>query len=635
MNPTNLTTKPEPRSSRHGRTGAAWASLLTLFGALTACQSRSVPMSTGETHFLSECSTETCADGLECLCGVCSVVCEEDADCVSQSDDATCVNGSGAGATCSDALRLCDVTCTSDANCESLGDDYVCDDGACRFAGSGAVTSSSGGGGAGGDGDGGADGGDDNSGGAGRGGSPFFQGGAAAGGAGTGGAGTAGDDALGSGTCSDGCFETHLFPVQHGLTPSCVDTLATPLVACACPAAPNVGLAPPTNGTEACKKRLSDGTIWSTNVGGWLDPAEWGPCEDFEGDQVSHSCEVVGCAVPAPSVCSFEETCAALDCGGTQFDEHGCERPSCMTDADCDRSEVCEEANVLGFCSSNGDSCACTTPNFSGVGASFCNPRDDAPSDPGALCDGTDDVRLMFDPGGGLPYAPYPIPGFLSPDGPAMMIIDGQCSYWVQGPVGVWRSGSLTETDAADIVTQVSWSELPNWDWYGELGVCSDGPFVRIQTQEDDVFCHCQCLNAPEGLPEATAAATSVTGSYVGTGELLAGPVRALVMSFGDGNGQAREDQRRDPVDWPFAWDVDSILVDPEERIAGESGVVIDDLEDAEALRALREANRDAETGSLTITVRDESGAEYALLVRDELPEAIKAGIAELSSHLP
>jgi hypothetical protein len=62
---------------------------------------------------------------------------------------------------------------------------------------------------------------------------------------------------------------------------------------------------------------------------------------------------------------------------------------------------------------------------------------------------------------------------------------------------------------------------------------------------------------------------------------------------------------------------------------------VIDDLEDAEALRALREANRDAETGSLTITVRDESGAEYALLVRDELPEAIKAGIAELSSHLP
>src|SRR5688500_2824468 len=47
------------------------------------------------------------------------------------------------------------------------------------------------------------------------------------------------------------------------------------------------------------------------------------------------------CETPPATSCNFEDTCAQLNCGGQQFDENGCQRPTCELDDDCAENEEC------------------------------------------------------------------------------------------------------------------------------------------------------------------------------------------------------------------------------------------------------------------------------------------------------
>lgn len=83
----------------------------------------------GETHFLLDCSQGvTCAEGLQCICGVCTVRCDENDSCKEQSELASCMPSD-----CSEE-RTCDVECEQDADCDDLGSKYKCQNGRCRGA---------------------------------------------------------------------------------------------------------------------------------------------------------------------------------------------------------------------------------------------------------------------------------------------------------------------------------------------------------------------------------------------------------------------------------------------------------------------------------------------------------------------
>ena len=83
----------------------------------------------GETHFLSYC-TGSCGDGYECLCGVCTKLCDSTAACSAEAASATCV--APESGSCTAAAMVCEVECVSSADCASLGRGYRCDAGACR-----------------------------------------------------------------------------------------------------------------------------------------------------------------------------------------------------------------------------------------------------------------------------------------------------------------------------------------------------------------------------------------------------------------------------------------------------------------------------------------------------------------------
>ena len=122
------------RLFRRLSSGAVIAGLV-LVGPVTCDAPGHGPQEGSETHFLRSCD-EGCAEGFECLCGTCTVLCSDSAACLSTIEGAVCadvfprvVTGRCAA---EQAPAFCDVACLVDEDCSTLGDDYRCDAGFCR-----------------------------------------------------------------------------------------------------------------------------------------------------------------------------------------------------------------------------------------------------------------------------------------------------------------------------------------------------------------------------------------------------------------------------------------------------------------------------------------------------------------------
>jgi hypothetical protein len=95
------------------------------------------PAAGGESNFLQACE-QSCAEGLECVCGVCTRSCTSDRTCVSLASNAICLGTDAIGDTrvCeqkerSDSPRVCDARCSDDRECR---DGLTCRGGLCREA---------------------------------------------------------------------------------------------------------------------------------------------------------------------------------------------------------------------------------------------------------------------------------------------------------------------------------------------------------------------------------------------------------------------------------------------------------------------------------------------------------------------
>jgi hypothetical protein len=101
-----------------------------LLGALLTAASCQTPSSSdpsgGETHFLRRCAegSSVCGAELDCLSGVCSLECDDDAAC-SAYPGAECLTPAG-------SPSYCDVSCSVDADCAGVSPAHRCALGACR-----------------------------------------------------------------------------------------------------------------------------------------------------------------------------------------------------------------------------------------------------------------------------------------------------------------------------------------------------------------------------------------------------------------------------------------------------------------------------------------------------------------------
>ncbi|HKO50442.1 MAG TPA: hypothetical protein VJV79_22120 [Polyangiaceae bacterium] len=111
------------------------APLLVGLWLIFSCSTPESSQEGSETHFLTSCDA-TCAEGMQCLCGVCTKSCSEQTDCANFAGVASCapLGPRVAAQRCapSESSAICDAACLSDVDCSKLAADRVCDYGYCR-----------------------------------------------------------------------------------------------------------------------------------------------------------------------------------------------------------------------------------------------------------------------------------------------------------------------------------------------------------------------------------------------------------------------------------------------------------------------------------------------------------------------
>jgi hypothetical protein len=108
---------------RGGTLNAWWVAALVVL-ALPGCAQNTEPVEGSETHFLRACDV-SCASGLECVDGQCSLQCSVDEPCSALNASATCEQQPS-------GVNACEVSCSSDAACTSIRPELSCNNGVCR-----------------------------------------------------------------------------------------------------------------------------------------------------------------------------------------------------------------------------------------------------------------------------------------------------------------------------------------------------------------------------------------------------------------------------------------------------------------------------------------------------------------------
>jgi len=117
------------------RKSRSLAPLLLGMWLIFSCSTKESSQEGSETHFLQTCEA-SCADGMSCICGVCTRPCEGQSDCADWAGVATCtpLGPRVAEQRCapSEQSAMCDAACLSDADCSKLAANRICDYGYCR-----------------------------------------------------------------------------------------------------------------------------------------------------------------------------------------------------------------------------------------------------------------------------------------------------------------------------------------------------------------------------------------------------------------------------------------------------------------------------------------------------------------------
>jgi hypothetical protein len=255
------------------------------------------------------------------------------------------------------------------------------------------------------------------------------------------------------------------------------------------------------------------------------------------------------------------------------------------------------------------------------------------------LCDGSTDIRITYELGGGAVEETY---GFTNPDGFAFFLIDGSCRYYAgQNYMRGIVSGTLTPGEAQEFSTDLHWSELDGWTWGAkELG-CPDASGATLSKAGVAATCTCGCdAGAPKGLDAALSKAYAWVERLTREGQPLDGPVSAVALSSSAADMPV-------VLAWPLTRTLRSIsnlIVERgDARLWMGTGPWARFTDTAEIMK-LREmrtmvTNMDVSgSGSVHtfVIVRESADAElYNLYVRDELPDATVKAWDALKATLP
>lgn len=240
------------------------------------------------------------------------------------------------------------------------------------------------------------------------------------------------------------------------------------------------------------------------------------------------------------------------------------------------------------------------------------------------LCDGSADLRLAIQSGGGFVTETY---SFTHPLGAPFLLVTGDCRFLTC--VGADSCASLREGQLSTAQAQLLSDDLAlaalSGEAYSHSGSCLDGGSLVLATRDGSAACTCGCdpdlsarvSTAMKRVPELLAAVGSASAP-------VRGPVEIVAVELGGAEGaEPGGPTSREVVPWPFAWSLREFAI-ARERLSADvlrtqrSRIV--EGSEASLLRSLRD--RSVRSVFDVEVLVDEGGALFAVYVRDAVPPA-------------
>lgn len=619
-----------------------WCSiaLVSCLFVIASCAKSSDPAQGSQTHFLQSCD-DSCPAPYDCLCGVCTIACTEDAMCGEHAEAASCVAVSDS---CMLTSNVCDLACERDDDCATLGSSFECSAGQCREPSMSRPD-------AGGDGDGDGDGDtpDDLG--------PLCDG--------------SKDMRLGF-TSEGGQVEvTYDFTHPYGHAFFFVDGECNFYASTDARDGLRVGKltadeaeqlantiqweAIPELAAEADVESCPDAgalTLWAP---GYQVSCTCGCPETPVGDRQSvvlaylngylDMSAVVADRADTPVLAIASPNDAIPDATAWPLDRAIDAVPSLVHDVYADGVESFAlfdryvdigALRQLRNSAQDGRLIAVTDAS----GTYDLHLRDAFPAgvqqrihellgrtvsiDPvlGELCDGSTDLRLGYSADGGFVDVTF---YFTNPHGHWFVFVDGQCNYYVSmGYLEGVQTGALDAQQAEELAANVG------WDSFDELTVedietCSDAGASSIWAPDGRrMSCTCGCDEGPVSMRKMDALSymTELMSNLAMQGQSVSGPVSALAAEASPTGSELAW-----PLDGPIA-SFPNLVHDLDDLGPNPQYASFEDVADASALRLLREQQQPGTPLSVT-----DGQATYQLWVRDEIPAAVSEAIESFTAE--
>jgi hypothetical protein len=239
----------------------------------------------------------------------------------------------------------------------------------------------------------------------------------------------------------------------------------------------------------------------------------------------------------------------------------------------------------------------------------------DTPLAKAALCDGSEDVRLLYVNRGGGPLEPAF--SFYGAYGHEFFVITGRCQYWAgaSGLSGI-RSGTLDVAAADGIARKLHHADFASLPASSGQS-CPDASVRGLSDGTRTVLCHCTCPT--DGPPAVRETFTNLRAIQE---QLVAGPAAELpirVLAYATDDKPGSNDRS---LSWPLSWSPAQVLADGQTAPAPDAGRLVSPVAELAALRTLRTT---AMQQSMYNAVRVKTGTNeiYRVYLRDEAPAAV------------